>query len=77
MAGDADGGAAGPPEQKLNVTGMIGLIVFYLIIFCAGVVAHKWVFIERTKNTVLQINDIFVHWREPYALNHECLPVSH
>jgi len=32
---------AGPPTTELNVVGMIGLIVFYLIIFCAGVLAHK------------------------------------
>ena len=30
------------PEQKLNVVGMIGLIVFYLIIFFAGILSHKY-----------------------------------
>ena len=31
------------PETKLNVVGMIGLIVFYLIIFLAGILSHKYV----------------------------------
>ncbi|XP_063688672.1 high-affinity choline transporter 1-like [Bolinopsis microptera] len=29
------------PQPKLNVSGLIGLIVFYLIIFAAGILSHK------------------------------------
>jgi len=41
MADPVDGDVDSLPEQKLHVTGMIGLIVFYLIIFISGVMAHK------------------------------------
>lgn len=38
---DAEVDPIGIPEKKLNVVGMIGLIVFYLIIFFAGILSHK------------------------------------
>lgn len=41
MAGEENGADQGPPETELNVNGMIGLIVFYLIIFVSGVLANK------------------------------------
>ena len=33
----------GEVEQKLNIVGMVGMIVFYLIIFLAGILANKFV----------------------------------
>ena len=38
---DAEVDPIGRPEKKLNVVGMVGLIVFYLIIFFAGILSHK------------------------------------
>ena len=41
MAGEDAVDDNGIPEPKLNVPGLIGLIVFYLIIFTAGILSHK------------------------------------
>ena len=41
MAGEDAVDENGIPEPKLNVSGLIGLIVFYLIIFTAGILSHK------------------------------------
>ncbi|XP_063683471.1 high affinity choline transporter 1-like [Bolinopsis microptera] len=38
---DAEVDPIGRPGKKLNVVGMVGLIVFYLIIFFAGILSHK------------------------------------
>ena len=41
MAGEDAVDDNGIPDPKLNVSGLIGLIVFYLIIFTAGILSHK------------------------------------
>ena len=49
----ADAEVPTEPETKLNVVGMIGLIVFYLIIFLAGILSHKLVISSSNKVKLL------------------------